>query len=171
MLKALLTLLLIICFGGAVVAQEGQQESNLKAAFIYNFTRYVDWDPGMQEDEFVIGVVGPSRIVNALSEIARNNFVNNRSIKIKYFSKPEDIEYCNILFISQRSPFSLQSILNKVNRGTLTISEQAGFARDGTAFNFVIVNDKLKFEANLKAINAAGLKAGSQLLKLAIIVE
>ncbi len=53
----------------------------------------------------------------------------------------------------------------------LTISEEPGMAKQGTAFNFVIINDKLKFEANLKAIYLAGLKAGSQLLKLGILVD
>jgi hypothetical protein len=53
----------------------------------------------------------------------------------------------------------------------LTISEETGFARMGTAFNFVVLNNKLKFEANLNAIYLAGLRASSQLLKLAIIVN
>ena len=53
----------------------------------------------------------------------------------------------------------------------LTISEEPGFAQQGTAFNFVIKKDKLKFETNLKALNQADVKAGSQLLKLAIIVN
>ncbi|MES1224887.1 MAG: YfiR family protein, partial [Bacteroidota bacterium] len=62
-------------------------------------------------------------------------------------------------------------ILEKVEKRTLTVSEEEGYAKRGTAFNFVIKNDKLKFESNLNAINAAGLKAGSQLLKLAILVN
>jgi hypothetical protein len=66
---------------------------------------------------------------------------------------------------------SLNYILSKTRPGVLTVSEQPGFAEAGTALNFVVVNNRLKFEANLKAISAAGLKAGSQLLKLAIIVD
>jgi YfiR/HmsC-like len=58
-----------------------------------------------------------------------------------------------------------------IDKGTLTISEQPGFAGMGTAFNFVPDHDKLKFEANVNSINEAGLKASSKLLKLAIIVN
>ncbi|HMC99217.1 MAG TPA: YfiR family protein, partial [Ferruginibacter sp.] len=66
---------------------------------------------------------------------------------------------------------SLQSVLDRAGKGVLTVSEEPGLAKQGTAFNFIVNNDKLKFEANLKAIYAAGLKAGAQLLKLAIIVD
>ena len=171
MLKIFVALLLVACFQGTAMAQTEERESNLKAAFIYNFTRYIEWEPSMEQNQFVIGVIGPTTVINPLREIADQNFVKNKRISIKYFSRPEDIDYCNILFISRHSSFQLPSILTKINKGTVTISEQAGFAKEGTAFNFVVINDKLKFEANLRAITAAGVKAGSQLLKLAIIVE
>jgi hypothetical protein len=67
---------------------------------------------------------------------------------------------------------ALEDILAKTaDKGILVISEKDGYAELGAAFNFVIVNRKLKFEANVKAINSAGLTASSQLLKLAIIVK
>ena len=90
---------------------------------------------------------------------------------VRVFSKPENISYCNILFVPHNASFTLESILNKLTKGMLVISEQPGYAKLGTAFNFVLVNDKLKFEANLKSINSAGVKASSQLLKLAIIID
>lgn len=171
MIKSFLFLLLTGAFSVMASAQTGERESNLKAAFIYNFTMYIDWDAETTESDFVIGVLKPSDIIRPLTEIARSGTVNNKRIVIKQFSKPEEISYCNILFIPGKLTWSLRSILDRVGRGTLTISEQEGYARQGTAFNFVIINDKLKFEANLKAISATGLKAGSQLLKLAIIVD
>jgi len=116
-------------------------------------------------------VLGSSSIYNSLLEISKTKTVNDKRIVILHFNKPEEITNCNILFISANSSHSLTPILAKVNKGTLTISEEAGLAEEGTAFNFVVINDKLKFEANVKSINAAGLKASSQLLKLAIIVD
>ncbi len=162
----------IVCSLPALTLRAQADEYNLKAAFIYNFTQYVDWEPGMVETEFVIGILGPSRVETPLNEIAKTNLVKNKKIAIRFFARPEEITPCNILFISQNAQFPLQEVLLYVSRGTLTISEQPGFAKDGTAFNFVIDdNNKLRFEANLKAINEAGLKAGSQLLKLAKIVN
>jgi hypothetical protein len=170
-LKKILFLLSLCFFAGSVEAQSVVQEENLKAAFIYNFTKYIDWSDYNNSGVFIIGVIGPSPIIMSLNEIAKTNTVNNKRIIIKLYNKPEDIEYCNILFIPEKNPYPLQSILDKINKGTLTISEENGFAKQGTAFNFVVKNDKLKFETNLKALYLADLKAGSQLLKLAIIVN
>lgn len=163
---------MIFCFpAGRAISQNSQQEANLKAVFIYNFTRYIEWDTANIKNDFVIGVIGPSGVTPALSQIARTKSVKNRRIVVHIFNKPDEIENCNILFIPQRLPFSLSTILDRVGKGTLTVSEQPGYARMGTAFNFVLDRDKLKFEANLKALYLSGLKAGSQLLKLATIVD
>lgn len=169
LLQKVLFMLLFLSFCTAIKAQE--KEATLKAAFIYNFTKYIDWDSVNTTDEFVIGIIGPSAVTPSLTDIAKDNEVENKKIVIHQFSKPEDITWCNILFIPQKLPFPLHTILEHVEKGTLTISEENGYAKQGTAFNFIIKNEKLKFESNLNAINAAGLKAGSQLLKLAVMVE
>jgi hypothetical protein len=162
--------MLLSSFGFIARGQSVDDVSNLKAAFIYNFTKYIDWDLS-NTSEFTIGVLGSSAIYNSLLGIAKTKTVNDKKIVVVHFNKAEEITTCNILFISANSSHSLTPILAKVGKGTLTISEEAGFAEEGTAFNFVVKNDKLKFEANVKSINAAGLKASSQLLKLAIIVD
>jgi hypothetical protein len=153
------------------VAQTGGREADLKAAFIYNFTKYIAWDSSSVEDAFVIGVIGPSPVTASLGEIATTNRVKNKRIIIRTYSKPEEIGPCHVLFIPRHCPYLLQSILEHTGKGVLTISEETGYARLGTALNFIIVNDKLKFEANLRAIYSAGLSAGSQLLKLAVIID
>jgi hypothetical protein len=167
-----LLMFLLLCFCSHANGQGYTQEASLKAAFIYNFTKYIEWEADeTDQGSFTIGIIGSSAIDEPLGEIAKKNTVRNRRIIVHHFNSPEEIDYCNILFIPKKNPFSLPSILNKVSKGTLTISEEAGFARQGTAFNFVLVNDKLKFEANLKALYSANLKASSQLLKLAIIID
>lgn len=151
-------------------AQSQEEEAKVKAAFIYNFTKYIDWNNSVQ-DKFVIGIMGSSPVYDALLEIAQTKTVTGKQIVIRKFFGADDITFCNILFIPANSTFSLSSVLARLDKGTLTISEEEGFAEMGTAFNFVIVHDKIKFEANVNAINAAGLKASSQLLKLAKIVD
>jgi hypothetical protein len=171
MLKRFLFLLLITFFGGGLIAQTSEQEANLKAAFIYNFTKYIDWGNYSDRNAFVIGILGDAPIAKSLQQIARDNTVNNKPIVVKILDRPSQAADCDILFISKISDYSLSSILPRLGKGVLTVSEQPGYAEKGTAFNFFIINNKLKFEANLKAISSAGLKAGSQLLKLAKIVE
>jgi hypothetical protein len=172
-LHRFLAMLLLFTFCSFTEHRQKHQanEYNLKAAFIYNFTRYIEWKAAEGENEFIIGVIGASPINNPLMEIVKTEMVDNKKITIRQFNKSEDISFCHILFISQKSSVPLEDILAKTNKGTLIISEQDGYAEHGTAINFVVVNHKLKFEANVKAINAAGLTASSQLLKLAIIIK
>jgi hypothetical protein len=171
MLRSFLVIVLInLCGGLSVRAQKEMEESGLKAAFIYNFTKYIEWNAD-SSDIFSIGVFGSSPIYESLKEISATKTVSNKKIVLKHFTNPEEITFCNVLFISANGPFPLASILSKTGKGTLTIGEQEGYAEEGTAFNFVVANDKLKFEANVKSIIAAGLKASSQLLKLARIVD
>ncbi len=170
------TILLFLLFSSlkqTAIAQNGKGEADLKAVFIYNFTRYIEWDSTTTADKnnFVIGIIGFSPVNNALAEIARTNRVNNKRILLRYYYKPEDIQDCQVLFIPKGVSFSLSSVLARTEKGTLTVSEEPGFAKQGTALNFIIENDKVKFEANLKALFLAGLKASSQLLKLAKIVD
>ena len=153
-----------------VQAQNSVEESNLKAVFIYNFTKYIDWDISASDD-FVIGVIGSSPVYTYLKDIARTKTVNDKRIVLKHFTNPDDITFCNILFISGNSTFSLSSVLSRTNTGTLTIGEEPGFAEMGAALNFFVDKDKIKFEANVRSLKAAGLKASSQLLKLARIVN
>jgi hypothetical protein len=150
--------------------QEPDLETNLKAAFLYNFTKYVEWPPD-NESQFTIGIVGPSDLEGALREIAKTTTADNKTIVIRRFDKPEDIIACQVLFISHRSRISLPEILAKTEKGELTVAEQPDAARKGTIFNFVRIDDKLKFEVNIKALSFSGLRISSQLLKLAIVVS
>jgi hypothetical protein len=167
-----LCLIFLLMCSFSNIPEDENDEYNIKAAFIYQFTNYIDWGSLMSGDEFVIGIIGSSPLKGQLAEIAKSKTVKGKRIVLRQFSKPDEIVPCHILFIPRKTLFPLDNILAKVlGKGTLTISEKEGYAKNGTNINFIEVDEKLKFEANTKSINAAGLKASSQLLKLAIIVE
>jgi hypothetical protein len=151
-------------------ASDANKEYKLKAAFLYNFIQYIEWPPA-QSNEYIVGIIGSSPIEQPLKEIALTRPANDKKIVVRHFNSADEISYCNILFIARDMAPSLNEILAKTPKGTLTVSEKPGYARQGTAINFVVVDNKLKFESNLKALNACGLKASSQLLKLAILVD
>lgn len=151
---------------------DGADEYRLKVAFIYNFTKFIEWNEYMYGEEFVIGVIGSSPIYEPLLEIAQTKTINGKKIRVTKFDIPEEIHACHILFISKETSVPLKDILTKTNvKGMLIIGEQSQYAAQGVCINFVVIDDKLKFEANEKAINAVGLTASSQLLKLAILID
>ncbi|MBP6731628.1 MAG: YfiR family protein [Chitinophagales bacterium] len=173
-IKRAISLLVMFLLLGAFTPPlvEGTDEYNLKAAFVYRFTNYIEWDTNLATDEFVIGVVGNSPITTSLNAIAKSQLAKGKKIVVRQFDSPAEIGRCHILFIPQKTPFSLFDIMAKVPaRGMLTISEKPGYASLGTGINFILVDDKLKFEINTKALYSSGLTASSQLLKLAVIVN
>lgn len=159
-----------LSFIAMVKGQDMQKEPLLKAAFIYNFTKYIDWG-AKNIDDFTICIIGNSPVYLPLTQIASTKTVRDKKIVVRMINKPEEITGCDVLFIPVNNSFPLSLIFTNTGKGTLTISETPGYANLGTAINFVIVNDKLKFEANVKSINDEGLKASAQLLKLAIIID
>jgi YfiR/HmsC-like len=172
MLKRISFLLLLCCITKInVMAQAVDQESSLKAVFIYNFTKYIEWDNLNSENNFIIGIMGSSALDGSIEAIAKTNFVKNKKIILKHFSSPEDISYCHILFIPREYSLPVKTVSEKVDKKVLIVGEKPGAARQGASINFVLINDKLKFEISQEAISSAGLKASSQLLKLAIMVD
>ena len=154
------------------IKNENNLEDRMKAVFIFNFTKYIQWSDNDTSGTFEIAIIGSSNIIDPLKEIAKNKFINNKQIKIKNCKDIQDIITPHILFISISEKNNLDKILQKVkNKNILTISDCKGFANKGVAINFVIVKGKIKFEINTRAIESAGLQISSQLLKLAILVQ
>jgi hypothetical protein len=170
--RKFILMVLVVFATGMSYAQTEAEESSLKAAFIYNFTHFIEWDDDVFTDNFIIGVVGNSLIDEPLEEIARTRKVGNKNITIRYYKSPEDIEKCNILFISKNNKAPLSEFLTKPElKKTLIIGEKEDYALKGAGINFVILDKKLKFEVNKRSLDDAGLKVSAQLLKLAIIIN
>jgi hypothetical protein len=164
--------LLIIITGFSQQPQTQAQEYDLKAAYIYNITKFIYWESNTPVNEFIIGVLGPSPIYEPLLEVVKSKTVNNKKIIIRQYAKVEDLNDCIMLFIPENTSIPLDELLNKAkSKKILTISEKEGYGKRGTAINFVNVNDKLKFEVNIKTLESLGLKASAQFLKLTIIIS
>ncbi|HPC36584.1 MAG TPA: YfiR family protein [Candidatus Marinimicrobia bacterium] len=146
--------------------------NDLKAAFIYNFTKYITWPDLEHSKVFYIGVLGNSDIINSLRQVAEKKYVENIPIRVNHYQSVDDLRYCHILFISASEENQLDVVLDKLKkRKTLTIGDTPGFCESGVMINFFIQGDKVKFEMNPAQLESVGLKASSQLKKLARIVE
>lgn len=164
--------LFFVFTGFSLNVQSGATEYDLKAAYIYNITKFIYWDTAIIENEFTIGIIGSSPIYEPLLEAVKTKSVNNKKIIIRLYTSGEAMNNCHILFIPKNTSASLNELLEMAkSKKIVTISEQEGYGNMGSAINFVTINNKLKFEVNTKTLELLGLKASAQFLKLAVIIN
>jgi hypothetical protein len=150
-------------------------EYEVKAVFIYNFARYMQWpDASMPEARktFVIGLIGKDPFGQALDDAVRDQSVQGRRIVVKRFDGLEDVGGCDILFISASEKGNLKRILAVVRTApVLTVGDMERFAEAGGMINLTTEESRVRFEMNIEAVERVGLKASSHLLRLARIVN
>lgn len=161
----------MVCLMGAnpMMAQKKikVEEYVLKAKFLYAFINYVSWDTIAKKGELKVAVLGKSPITPEFLNINKN-----KKIKIIEYQDLYEIKNCDIVFIPSDCAYRLNTIIAKFsNKPTLVITEKTGYAKNGSHINFVIIQDKLKFEVNLKTLKETNLKVSSVLLQHAIIVK
>lgn len=146
------------------------REYTVKGAFIYNFALFVDWPPSAFESDsapFVIGVLGKNPFGAALAKVEGQS-IKNRKVVVRTLTSVEDAGACQLVFISASERGRLHQILAALRKNhVLTVSDIDGFAGAGGMINFVTMEDKVRFEINLKEARNAKLRISSQLLKLA----
>ena len=145
----------------------------IKAAFLFNFAKFVDWPADAFKDDLSpinLYILGTDPFGPALDTL-KDKTIKGRPFKIKRVNKVDEIGACHILFISASEKGNLKQILYALkNSYTLTVSEIEGFAQMGGIINFIIINKKVHFEINPNAAQECSLKISSQLLNLAKIV-
>lgn len=153
-------------FAGEPVSKEYQ----VKAAFLYNFAKFVEWPASSFENEgspLVIGVFGENPFGSELENLVRGRKINGHPIFIKSVPSAAAVRNMHVLFISAAENERLGEFRTAVrNAGILTVGETDEFARRGGIIQFVPDGDKIRFEIRADQAASAGLKISSQLLKL-----
>jgi hypothetical protein len=149
-------------------AHAAPSEYELKAAFIYQVAKFVEWPAS--NAPLRLCVIGGNPFGAAL-ETVRGKAVNARKLEIVQIDAAADPRECHLLFIAAGAERNLERI-NAIARGTgiLTLGDTEGFARRGVMVNFYLENDKVRFEINLESARQGGLNISSRLLALARIV-
>lgn len=161
----------MLSFGSA---QRDNYDTNakLKALFVYNFTKYIEWPADYKSGNFVIGVLGDSPLTTELEKMAQTKKAVNQPIEVKKFSSVSDIGRCHMLILPTTEGAKISDAASRVKgNSTLIIGESSGLAQRGAAINFVVRENKQKFELNKTTIEAHKLKVSSNLLALAIVVN
>ncbi len=139
-------LALTIWLSGYSQVTSVQQAQSL---FIYNFSRLIQWPAGNQTGEFVIGVIGNDNLYNSLNSFVANKKVGSQPIVIKKFDNPESVSRCHIIFIGNSRVSAFEEVLTRLRgSNSLIITEKKGMINMGSAIDFFMDNDKLKFVIN-----------------------
>ena len=175
---SLLLMISLLCltmsFVQDVRAESEFHEYQVKAAFLYNFAKFVEWTPGTFKDASTpirICTIGSDPFGKYLDELRDKN-VGARTLEIVRLKGKGELEKCQILFISASEKQNISEILRIVQKKPiLTVGEMQGFAQSGGIINLVTIGRKVSLEINLDASQRSGLKISSQLLKLATIIK
>ena len=172
--KIILFILVIIL--NSINSQAQVTENEYKAAFIERFTRFIEWPANEhlknEDAPFTITILGENTLGQALDEFFDAITIKNKKVKLIYTTSLSKIEESDLIFVSGSYKRNIPQLLSHIeNLPILTISDTPGFATDGIQINLVRKESHIRYEINLKALKAAGLKVNSLLLASAKIIN
>jgi hypothetical protein len=169
--SGLLALVLLNASWGVPVHPQAPNEYQVKAAFLYNFARFIEWPAELFKEEtlpLVVGVLGEDPFGSALDQSLNGKSINGRPLTIKRLKWGQNLRECQLLFISASEKKRLAQILDSLKgAGVVTISDLNNFCPQGGMIGFILEENKVRFVINLGVAEQARLRISSKLLKLA----
>jgi len=168
-----LTVVLILLLSPGIA--RAMTESQVKAAFLYNFARYVEWPQSAfasGDAPFRICVLASDDFASVVAEVVEGKKVDARPVEVAELSDLEGASRCQVLFVGSWTELDSADFFSGLaGASVFTVSDVDGFAHDGGVANFFRAQNKVRFEINPKAARRAGLKISSRLLRLARVIE
>lgn len=166
-----MVLSLWLVWGWSQAQEATPSEYQVKAAFIFNFIKFVEWPAAAFTDTnapLTIGVFGKNPFEDHLQLATQNKLVNNRPVAVKACPSLADARQCHVVFVSNSEKSRLTTVVEGLTgAAVLTIADTEGFIKYGGMINFFRDGNKFRFEINDAAARKAGLKISSKLLSLA----
>lgn len=143
-------------------------EAEIKAAMLFNFTKFIEWSgpKGDPKTPIIVGVAGDDATQEALEGLVRER-AGGRPVMLRRIEQPSDVELCHLLYLGKGVKKRLPDFLAAPRRGVVAVGDGDSFTKAGGTIGFIVVDNKLRFEVNLPAANAAGATISSRLLRLA----
>jgi hypothetical protein len=169
--------MMIVLAAGIDLKLPAQQldEYHVKAAFLYNFAKYVDWPteafptPG---EPFAICVLGDDPFGRSLDDVIAGRAIVGRPVVVRRISDTRQTGGCHILFVTSSAGKHVVSVLAATKHsGVLTVGETGNSTSEGLIINFTLEGGKVRFEINLVAAADEKLRFNSRLLSLATVVR
>lgn len=157
--------MLLAAFVSAGVAAETASEAQLRAAYLVNFLKYVEW-PATSGGANIC-VFGRDSLAGPLASY-EGRLIQGREIRIRRVSQPEQLADCQEVFVPDGDEERFAGAIRNLGRlPVLTVGESARFVEQGGGVALVRVDNRLVFDVNLPVLQRAGLKVSPQMLRLA----
>lgn len=164
---------LAVALGSAAAqAADGPLEYQIKAVFLLNFTKFIEWPATAFESTnspVAICILGDDPFGNTLDQIVSGEIVNGRKVVVERINHTPEPKTCQVLFWS-RPEKDVSKTLSGLGPGVLTVGEGDGFLREGGMISFVIDNRRVRFDIRRSVAENARLKLSSRLLNVARLV-
>ena len=161
--------------GARVQAQTPSGEAQIKAAFVYNFLKFVDWPAEAfqsPQDPFVVGIVGEGDTAEATERFLAAKQVGVRPIVVRRLKWDQSFAGVHALFIAERDSKRLRRVFEAAAAASaLSIGDGEDFAEHGGVIGLLIDDRKVRFDIDTDAAQAAGLRVSSKLLALTRVVH
>ena len=155
----------------AAAQRQEPQEYQVKAVYLYNFGRFVQWptkDVVNNDGPFTICVLGQDPFGPALDSTVSGEKIDGKDVTAKRILTPPEAAACRVVFVSSSEVIQIKEILSALGKySVLTVSDIPDFLENGGMVQFVLADRKVRFKINLAATRQAGLNLSSQLLKVA----
>jgi len=174
--SAMLAILLVVSPCVPARAQTAPSvEYQVKAAFLLNFARFVQWPSDAFEGDsapITFCVFRQDPFGSALADITQGKSINNRALLVRHVQNLADLKSCQIVFVSDVADKDLPAILDTLKASSaLVVGESDGFAERGGGIQFYLEAEKVRFSVNVDATKRARPNVSSKLLALARIVH
>lgn len=180
--KLLLLFIFAVCFGGSYLPLSGNArfekvmnadtEAKVKAAFLFNFTRFVAWKPKKDDAPLRIAIFGSEKISSALESYIEEKNLSSQISVVYYDKTPSRNDEFDLLFIDFTKERYSQELLRQCSgKNILTVSDIDDFARQGGIIGMYNEGGRIKLTVNLSEANQAGLKISAKLLELAKVIK
>jgi len=148
-----------------------EAEYQVKAAFLYKFLTFVEWPaPVFRRGDapIVIGVLGAEPLAEELSRVVVSRTVNGRTVSVRRFRVGDPVEELHVLFVGHAHAPRIPSIVTAAaGQGLLVVTESDDGLSSGSIINFLVVDDKVRFDVALYRAEQAGLRISARLLSVA----
>jgi hypothetical protein len=148
----------------------GSLEYQVKAAYLLNFTRYVEWPARASPDTpLELCILGEDPFGEVLDQAIQGRRSQGRPVTVRRVESDERVFGCHLVFVTDESWNRRRTLVASLtSRGVLTVGDSDQFGRSGGIIGFVISNETVRFVINLKAMERSGLRISSRMLSLAM---